>query len=147
MNNPAGRSSINEMKRIRHFAFQSLLMGLCLACITSGAATTNVLTWNKAKDRVSADVRNWELIDLLEEIAGQTGWNVFVEPDDSFKSSVKFKDLPSGEALRRLLGEMNFAIMPQNNGSKRCYVFRTKMKYATSPVLCTCGAGVSYLRQ
>ena len=94
-----------------------------------------MLAWDKAKDTVSADVRDWELIGLLEEVAGQTGWNVFVEPDDDFKSSVKFKDLPSRQALQRLLGEMNFALMPQTNGSQRLYVFRTTMRNATRAVL------------
>jgi len=134
MNNVVSQSSISMMKRIRHLSRGLLLLGLCLACLQSFAATTNVLTWNKGKDRVSADVRDWELIGLLEAIAGQTGWHVFVEPDYDFKSSVKFKDLPAGEALRLLLGDMNFALMPQTNGNQRLFVFRTTMRNATQPV-------------
>jgi hypothetical protein len=42
--------------------------------------TTNVLVWNKARDRVDADVRGWELFGLLERIASETGWQ-YVEPD------------------------------------------------------------------
>jgi hypothetical protein len=117
-----------------------LLLGLCLAGAQAQAANTNVLTWNKAKERVSADVRNWELIGLLEEIAAQTGWNIFVEPDYAFRSSVKFKDLPTGEALRLLLGDMNYALMPQTNGNQRLYVFRTTMRNATQQVRATVAA-------
>ncbi|HEX5218313.1 MAG TPA: S8 family serine peptidase [Verrucomicrobiae bacterium] len=134
MNTPLFQSSMETMKRVRRAACGLLLLGLCLAGMPGWAATTNTLSWNKATDRVSADVRDWELVGLLEEIAGQTGWNVFVEPDDSFKSSVKFKDLPSRQALRLLLGEMNFAIMPPTNGIQRLYVFRTTMKNANRPV-------------
>ena len=134
MNNLGLRSSKKTMIRVCRLCFFSLLSA-CLACVQSFAANTNILTWDKAKDRVTADVRNWELVGLLEEIAGQTGWNDYVEPDDDYKSSVKFKELPSGEALRRLLGEMNFALMPQTTGSQRLYVFRTTMKNATSAVL------------
>jgi len=134
MNNVAFQSSMNVMSAICRVGQRVLLLALCFVSVPSFAAATNVLAWSKARDRVSADVRGWELIGLLEEIAGQTGWHVFVEPDESFRSSVKFKDLPSGEALRLLLGDMNFALMPQTNGSQRLYVFRTTMKNATRPV-------------
>src|SRR5689334_20346259 len=135
MNNLTLRSSKKVMWCIRHLWRGLLLLSLGFSCLPLFAANTNVLTWNKAKDRVSADVRDWELVGLLEEVAGQTGWNVFVEPDEDFKSSVKFKDLSSGEALRRLLGEMNFALVPQTNGNQRLYVFRTTMNNATRAVL------------
>jgi len=111
-----------------------LLLGLCLVVGTTFAASTNVLVWNKDLDRVTADVRDWGLLGLLEEVAEQTGWQVFVEPDNSFKSSVKFKELPPGEALRLLLGEMNFALVPQTNAAQRLYVFHTTMKNATQRV-------------
>jgi hypothetical protein len=100
----------------------------------AGAVPTNTLVWDKDKELVSADVRNWELLGLLEAIAGQTGWHVFVEPDDTFKSSVKFQDLPAGQALRRLLGNLNFAMMPQTNGPQRLYVFRTELNNAKTQV-------------
>lgn len=122
------------MKRTFRCERWLLLVWLCLACAPSFAATTNVLVWDKNPDRVSADVRDWKLIGLLEEIAGQTGWHVFVEPDDSFRSSVKFKNQPQGEALRLLLGDMNFALMPQTNAAQRLYVFRTAMQNATQEV-------------
>jgi len=110
------------------------LLGVLLFGSISTAATTNTLVWDKEKDQVSADVRDWPLLGLLEEIAGQTGWRVYVEPDEHFKSSVKFKNLPAGQALRRLLGEMNFAMLPQTNGPQRLYVFRTAMDHATKEV-------------
>jgi thermitase len=134
MNNPDFQSSMSLMKRARHMGQMLLLLWLCCIGGTSLAATTNVLVWSKDRDRVSADVRDWELIGLLEEIAAQTGWHVFVEPDYSFKSSVKFKNLPPGEALRSLLGDMNFALVPQTNTTQRLYVFRTTMKNATQQV-------------
>lgn len=122
------------MKRTSHYALCLLPFAWCLASARSFAATTNLLTWDKNQDRVTADVRNWELLGLLEEIAGQTGWNVFVEPEDGFKSSVKFKDVPAREALRLLLGNLNFALMPPTNGNQRLYVFRTTMQNATQAV-------------
>lgn len=135
MNKPAFQPSMMWMKRTCHYALSLVLLAGGLGSTDLFAATTNILTWDKPNDRVTADVRGWELTGLLEEIAGQTGWIVFVEPEDDFKSSVKFKDLPSGEALRLLLGNMNFALLPQTNGLQRLYVFRTTMNNATRPVL------------
>lgn len=100
----------------------------------AAASTTNTLVWNKEKEQMSTDVRDWKLLGLLESLAGQTGWHVYVEPDENFKSSVKFTDLPTGQALRRLLGDMNFPMMPQTNGPQRLYVFRTSMNNATTAV-------------
>lgn len=121
--------------------------GLCalLACVAFGlsgsraATPENLLTWNQARDVVDADVRGLALGDLLERVAAQTGWQIYVEPDTSFTASVKFKQLPSGEALRRLLGDLNFALIPQTNASPRLYVFRTSMQKATQRIRTTTG--------
>lgn len=122
------------MKRTRRLIASLLALILWLAGDGAFAAGTNVLVWNQESDRVSADVRNWDLIELLEAVTGRTGWNVFVEPDENFKSSVKFQDVRPGEALRLLLGDMNFALVPQTNSTQRLYVFRTTMKNATQQV-------------
>src|SRR5205823_11766232 len=48
--------------------------------------------------------------------------------------SAKFKDLPPGEALRLLLGDLNFALVPETNASPRLFVFRTSRQNATQLV-------------
>ena len=80
---------------------------------------------------MDADIRGWELVSLLERVAAETGWQVYVEPDTTHQASAKFKGLPSGQALRSLLGDLNFALVPQTNGNPRLYVFRTAMHRAT----------------
>ncbi len=107
---------------------------LVLVLPLTASASTNSLTWDREKSLVSADVRDWDLIGLMESVAAQSGWHVFLEPDYSYKASVKFQNLPPGEALRRLLGSLNFAMVPQTNGPQRLYVFRTAMKNATQQV-------------
>jgi thermitase len=99
------------------------------------AADTNAITWHRGTDRVDADVRGLALLPLLEKIAADAGWHIFVEPDTTHTTSAKFKDLPSGEALKRLLGDLNFALVPQTNAVPQLYVFRTVMKNATQRVL------------
>ena len=115
----------------RLLALVFLLTGLGGA---SAGTTTNLLTWNQAGDRVTADVRGWPLLSLLEAIASQSGWQVRVEPDLEQPVSVKFKNLPYGEALRLLLGDLNYAVVPQTNSPARFYVFRTALDRATQVV-------------
>jgi len=117
--------------------WQRLLALVFLLTSLGGAAagtTTNLLIWNPAGDRVTADVRGWPLLNLLEAIATQSGWQVRVEPDLAQPASVKFKNLPHGEALRLLLGDLNYALVPQTNGPSRFYVFRTALDHATQLV-------------
>ena len=98
------------------------------------AANTNSLVWHKAADRVDADIRGEALWPLLEQIAGAADWKIFVEPGADHNASAKFKDLPSGDALKMLLGDLNFALVPQTNAPALLYVFRTTMKNATKQV-------------
>ena len=113
--------------------FKKIAICLFLAafCLSARAADTNSLVWHRATDRVDADVRGMALWPLLEKIAVEAGWHIFVEPDTTHTTSAKFKDLPSGDALKMLLGDLNFALVPRTNGVPQLYVFRTVMKNAT----------------
>ena len=90
------KPSIKTMPKIRHI-FLCLLLAFSLG---AHAASTNTLVWRTGTDRVSADVHGESLWPLLEDIARQTGWRIFVEPDTERNASVKFNNLPSGEALK-----------------------------------------------
>jgi hypothetical protein len=118
------------MSKVRSILF-CLLLALSLG---ANAANTNSIVWHTATDRVSADVHGELLWPLLEDIAHQTGWHIFVEPNTERNASTKFKDLPSGDALKMLLGDLNFALVPQTNAPAQLYVFRTIMRNATQPV-------------
>ena len=65
---------------------------LLLASLWRGAAGTNSLVWHKAADRVSADIHGEALWPLLEDIAHQTGWHIFVEPGTDRNVSAKFNE-------------------------------------------------------
>lgn len=103
-----------------------------LAAIPARAADT--LSWETNRNRVSADIKGGKLLPLLEQVAATTGWHVFLEPDTTHTVSAKFSSLRPGEALHLLLGDLNFALVPQTNASPRLFVFRTVMKNATQPV-------------
>ncbi len=122
---------------IRHTSVV-ILFCLLLACSLTGfgarAAETNSLVWNKTAGRVDADIHGEPLWPLLEDIAHQTGWHIFVEPGTARNASTKFKDLPTDDALRMLLGNLNFAFVPQTNGPDFFYVFTTSRENATRRV-------------
>jgi hypothetical protein len=113
-----------------------LLLTLLLAGVGFARAgtATNSLVWQPARDNVSADLRGEPLWPLLTDIAHQTGWHIFVEPGIDRKADVKFSNLPSGEALKKLLGDLNFAYVPQTNEADQLYVFATTVRAATRRV-------------
>jgi hypothetical protein len=106
-----------------------------LVLLTLPAWAVNSLVWNGATDRVDADLQGVALWPFLEDLAHKTGWHIFIEPGTDTTVSTKFKNLPSGEALKRVLGDLNFALVPQTNGPTCLYIFRTTMSNATKPVL------------
>ena len=118
------------MTQIRHFGFCLLLV----CGLSARAAETNTLVWHKAADRVDADIHGEPIWPLLEDIAHQTGWHIFVEPGTARVASTKFKALPPDDALRMLLGNLNFAFVPQTNGPDFLYVFTTSRENATRHV-------------
>jgi len=119
-----GRSRI-----CRHY----LCVGFLLA-LASLAFAAESLTWRADQNRVDADIRALALPKLLERIATTTGWQVYVDPAASHTASTKFTNLPVNDALGRLLGDLNFALIPQTNASARLLVFRTSLKDATQLV-------------
>lgn len=98
------------------------------------AAGGDTLAFHKSQDTMDADVRDFDLIPLLKRIAQETGWHVYVEPVAGFKASARFVGLPTSQALRRLLGDMNFAIAPQTNEAPCLYVFEQSRNQATQRV-------------
>ena len=114
--------------------FKKIAICVFLVRFASHAAGTNSLVWHRAADRVDADVRDMALWPLLEKIALDAGWRIYVEPGATHTSSAKFKDLPSVEALRMLFGDLNFALVPQTNAVPQLYVFRTARQNATQLV-------------
>ncbi len=87
------------------------------------------LVWHT--NDVDAEIGNWPLPRVLEEISNVTGWEVYVEPGTTHNVSVKFKNAPETDALKRLLGNLSFTLMPQTNTVRKLYVFQTTMGQAT----------------
>lgn len=108
---------------------------VCFASCASAPAApapANSLAWHKDSNKVDADVSSWDVRQLLTRIAAETGWRVYLDPNAVHKVSAKFKNLNSGDALRSLLGSLNFALVPEAHGPSRLYVFRTSRQQATT---------------
>jgi hypothetical protein len=118
----------------RAYHFIAFLAAVLLLAGTACGRSEDHLSWSTSSNSVSADIRSTELLNVLEGIAGKTGWKVFVEPETLHVVSAKFKDLPPGPALRLLLGDVNFALIPGTNSDSKLFVFRTSMGRATQMV-------------
>src|SRR5580698_250692 len=95
------------------------------------AAATNGFVYHRSDGRMDADIKSGDLVSLLENISIATGWHVFLDPGARHVVSAKFNDLPTGQALHMLLGEVNFIVVPETNGPSRLYVFRSEQRQAT----------------
>src|SRR5450631_2885204 len=119
------------MKKMWHRWSGLVMLGLALLAgaprLFAGADT---LVWHRQQDRVDADITSWDLRLLLQHVATATGWRVYLDPAAAHTVSTKFKDLPAGEALHSLLGDVNFVVVPQTNAPSRLYVFRTSRQQA-----------------
>jgi len=110
----------------------ALLAGwMLLTALPLLAAQDGSIVIRKETGRLDADVRNWPLATLLARLANTAGWQVLVEPGLEHSASAKFKDLPVSDGLRMLLGNLNFALIPQTNGVPQLFVFRSSMNSAT----------------
>lgn len=108
---------------------------LAVAVAFTTSAQTNYLAWHRTEGRVDADIHGETLMPLLENIAAQTGWHIFVEPGTTRNASTKFNNLPAGDALKMLLGNLNFAFVPKIGTNSELFVFRTIVKNATRQVV------------
>lgn len=116
------------------FVFVLALLVAVQAPPSLAAPGPNTLSWNTNRNRVTADITGGQLVDVLKRVASRTGWQVFLEPGTEHRVSAKFADLSPGEALRLLLGDINFALIPLTNGPSRLLVFRTGSQNATQQV-------------
>ena len=117
----------------RYFA-RVLALGFLSLCAWVSLGAPDALVWDKQLRKVDAQIEAWDLPTVLARLSKATGWQVLVEPGTQQRVSVRFKGLPPNEALKRLLGELNFVLLPQTNGPARLFIFRTSLDEATQLV-------------
>lgn len=119
--------------RARRWLFRGGVALLALTLWLEAAETPagNTLDWRAQDNTVDARIEGWPLRKLLEQVAARTHWQVYVEPGAQHVVSAKFRNLKPGDALRRLLGNLNFVLLPSDHGSARLYVFHDSQAGAT----------------
>ncbi len=123
------------MRNVPRFLLGLVCLALPLAVAGSPAQApaTNALSWHVKQNQVDADIHEWSLPKLLSRISSATGWKVYMEPGTTQNISAKFKNVPQDEALRRLLGKLNY-FRDETNGVSRLAVWRTTSTAATQMV-------------
>src|SRR6185436_11306491 len=125
---------LHQMSQWQLFFKRSLASGLLVCCLQLAlfqATAADSLSWRQDQNKVAAEISSWDLPKLLQTIAAATGWQIFLEPNTHKTISTKFKDRTPGEALRLLLGDLSFALVPQSNAPPKLFVFRTSLQEAT----------------
>jgi hypothetical protein len=111
-----------------------ILPFLCLLLLFACPASADSFNWNTNRNRVSADITTGDVFTVLERVAAATGWQIFLEPGTRDRVSAKFDNVPPGEALRLLLRDVNFVLLPETNANAKLYVYRSSRQNATQLV-------------
>jgi ribosomal protein L18 len=129
------RGWLPSVAALGRYVFRGLFLCLALVCLPSSPAwAVDTLDWNTNRNVVTADIKSTGLLEVLEQITDITGWQVFIEPETVHSVSAKFRELPPSEALRLLIGDANYALLPGTNSTSRLFVFRTSRQNATQLV-------------
>ena len=89
------------------------------------------LQWNGDSARFTAEVRKVPLPWVLGRLVRVTGWHVFIEPGTERWVDVAFTNLPPSVALPRLLGPLNFALIPEGKNPWMLRIYKSRADAAT----------------
>jgi len=119
-----------------------LTLGLLAAVMVSAANEPNPapsaigLNWN-ADGMASAQLEKCPLEKVLLSLSEQSRWQVFVEPELRLHVTTRFKNLTHAQALRRLLIDVNFAIIPSPKAMSKLLVYKTSSEKAVVRIIPT----------
>ena len=94
----------------------------------------NTLHWNTSTGRVSADLKAAKLEEVLQMVSESTRWQVYVDPEANAECTVSFQDRNVSEALKLLIGDLSYALVPQPNAPPKLMVFRNAVNEASKRV-------------
>ncbi|SVA49920.1 uncharacterized protein METZ01_LOCUS102774, partial [marine metagenome] len=124
------------MKRV------AIALGLFIAAMTPVANETETSSFGDALEwrtdgTASVQIEQWPLEKVLQSLSDQGRWEILVEPDLQLKVTTRFKHLKHPEALRRLLSEVNFAIIPRPGSPSKMLVYKTSSTRAVVRIIPT----------
>jgi thermitase len=89
------------------------------------------LGFNAKERKFTAAIDSAPLKKVMAKLGAATGWKVFVDPAAQYNVSAQFTNRATGDALRLLLGRLNFAVVPQKDGPSKLLVFQNSAREAT----------------
>ena len=113
---------------------QIIVAAACLGAALLPCSAADALSWDKSADRVDASIETWTVPQMLRRVAASTGWEIYLDPEIKTRVTTKFTDKKQGDALKRLLGDYNYALVPETNGSSKFFVFRNTRAQATQMI-------------
>src|SRR5690349_10944165 len=101
-------------------------LALCATVHPLIASNNPEIFW-RANKTVDARVASCPIDKVLARIAGLSGWTILMEPGLEESVSVEFKNVSQGEALKLLLGQVNYVLVPEKNGKLKLLVYKNSV--------------------
>ena len=99
------------------------------------ALPTGRIFWHKETRKIDANVSGLSLSKVLAKLSRATGWKVYLQPGTDRPLQVKFKGLDRGAALRLMLGDLNYAVVPALTGGTEIRIYQNNPAAATELVV------------
>ncbi|HUS35710.1 MAG TPA: S8 family serine peptidase [Verrucomicrobiae bacterium] len=120
----------------------AVMFGMLLAAAQVCGATADLelpkdgifLGFNAKDRKFTAAIESAPVKKVMSRLGAATGWKVFIDPAAQHSVSAQFTNRATGEALRKLLGSLNFALVPQKDGPAKLLVFQNSARDATELV-------------
>ena len=129
------------MKRLRIWRAILAVTAFSLGASLTYSQSANELAWRKATKTADGHFEGTELPKVLSRLSSLTGWKIYLQPGVDRQVSVQFKNASQGDALKMIMGELSYALVPQGNGGgSKLYVYETSISEATSFVRPDAGA-------
>ncbi len=111
-----------------------LQLGFGLLGLLSVANAADSVVWHPKARTFDMNVRAMGLEQLLGVIKAETGWEVLVEPGLEGRVAVKFRNKPAADAMRLLLDDKRFSLVPRAKGGTQLTVYARNRRGATQAV-------------
>jgi hypothetical protein len=105
-----------------------------LPAISSFSAHDTSLHFNPKNRTFSAAIEGAPLKKVMAKVAAATGWKILIDPSADRTVSATFTNSAQGATLRRLLGGLNYAVVPQDSGPSKLFIFHNSMSEATETI-------------
>ncbi len=102
-----------------------------IGCAGSVASGAGLVRWHPESATLDASLERELLSKVLSDVGALTGWDVMVEPGLKRRVSTRFEGLTINQGLRRILGDLNFAVLQGDGTTKKLFIYQQSIGAAT----------------